>query len=182
MIIGALSNAIRGGQWKAFVPEKYHWINSDAINATIYMATVYYLTGSAYLSLASFAAMWLGAMAGWNKYIGFLGGWEQGELSKLAYIDFFISPLKKWPRLWGFFGLSLRGLMWGICLSIPFFIFGYHAVAIKFIYLSATMGICYLLSIEYMLSRIPTGNWQGAGWGISELVYGGVLWHALTYI
>lgn len=180
-IIGAISNALRGGQWRIWfgLKDRYGWVNSDAINAAIFMATVYWLTGNLYLSLASFPAMWLGASIGWGDYIGALGGWRKDALQEWKPIDLLITPLKRWPRVWGFAGLSLRGQLWGTIIAIPFFYFGYHATAFKFIYLGSTMGICYLAAIEWMRTRIPTGEWQGAGWGIGEIFFGGILWSAL---
>lgn len=177
MIIGALSNALRGAQWKAFVPDKYHWINSDLINSIIYMYTVYYLTGNEYVSAASFMAMWLGASTGWGDYIGALGGWRKEDLQEWKPIDLLIAPLKRFPRWWGFAGLTLRGALWGLILAIPFGFSG-----LPFIYMGATMGLCYFAAIEYAKSRIPEGNWTGMGWGLSEILFGGVLWSALPLV
>ncbi len=176
-IIGMIMNAIRGAQWKAFVPEKYHWINSDLINSTIYMATVYYLTNDIYTSMASFVAMWLGAMMGWGDYIGALGSWRKDDLQENKYIDPLIKWLLKYPRWWGFAGLTLRGAIWGLCLAIPFGFAG-----LPFIYMGATMGLCYFAAIEYAKSRIPEGNWAGMGWGLGEIFYGYALWSALPLV
>lgn len=182
-IVGMIMNATRGGQWRAFlgIPEsKYKWLDSDPINATAYMLMVYYMTSNLYLSIFSWPAMLVGAMLGWGTYIGALGGWVKTGLNKLPYVDFFIRPLRRWPRWWGFVGLTIRGALWGAILSIPFFCFGYNGL--PFIYMGATMGICYIVAIRWTHTRIPTGEWQGAGWGLGEIFFGYPLWGALSLV
>lgn len=178
-LIGALSNAIRGAQWKAFVPAKYHWISSDALNVAIYALTVYYVTGNYQLALLSAPAMWVGAMVGWGDYIGALGGWRKDNLKEWFPIDVLIGKLRRWPRWWGFAGLTLRGIFWAAWLATPFFMLGYSSIGGRLLLTGLFMGAIYGISISYAKSRIPEGDWQGMGWGLGEILWGFTLWSAL---
>lgn len=179
-LIGGISNAVRGGQWKEWLspPEDSVWrkIPSDAINATIYAITVLATTANPILAAMCFAAMWIGAAKGWGDYIGALGGWRVDSLKEVRWIDAIIKPLITKPKLWGWAGLSIRGVFWGACLAAPFAYYGLPRV--DFIILGATMPLCYWLAIQWALHRARS-NWQSAGWGLGEIFFGIVLWGAL---
>lgn len=179
-LLGGLSNAIRGGQWKEWLglPEDSVWgkIPSDAINAAIFAAAVLWIHGNPVLAAASYGAMWLGAAKGWGDYIGALGGWRISDLKEVRWIDAIIKPLIAKPKLWGWAGLSLRGAYWGACLAAPFAYYGLPWA--QFILLGATMPLCYWLAIQWAWHR-ARGNWQSAGWGLGEIFFGFALWNAL---
>ncbi len=182
-LIGAISNAIRGGQWRGWlgVTGKYEWFPSDTINALIYGIVVYYVTSNPLIAAVSMPLMWLGALPGWGDYIGALGGWRIDNLKEIKLIDILISPLKKRPKWWGFAGLTIRGLYWGFILSLPFFWFDI-STAISFILCGSSMGIAYWAALNWMKYRIGkvSDEWTQAGWGLGEIFYGAILWSALS--
>jgi hypothetical protein len=178
-IIGAFSNAIRGGQWRAWFgidDSRLRWASSDAINAGLWCATVYIATSHAALALVSAPMMWIGAKPGWGDYIGAIGGWRENNLKEIRTIDWIISPLKSRPELWGWAGLSIRGLFWGACLAAPFAYFGLQWQ--QFLLVGASMPLWYWLAIKWLKYRAPD-SWQGTGWALGEIFFGAVLWSCL---
>lgn len=177
--IGAISNAIRGGQWYAWldVDEKKSWIGSDPINELIFAVAAYIATGSIWLALASGVAMAAGARPGWGDYIGALYGYRIENLRENKYIDPILRPLMKSPFWWGVAGLFLRGLWWGLCLAAPFLLAGYSA-AWLFLPAGASMPLLYHLSAKWMQAR-GVADWTGPAWGLGEIFMGAVLWSPL---
>jgi hypothetical protein len=176
---GIISNAIRGGQWREWLGVKdsrLKWVKSDAINATIYAMTVYYVTGNPIIAALSFPCMWLGAAPGWGDYIGALGGWRKIGLEENRFIDPIISPLERFPRWWGFAGLTIRGAFWGLCLAVPFVLV--PETAIKFIGYGAMMGLVYAFALMWAKHRAPE-SYQAVGWALGELLFPAALWSAL---
>lgn len=171
-IIGALSNAIRCGQFK--LPAG-NWIN-----AGLFGLVVAFKTMNPWLALASTAAMFIGAAPGWGHYIGALGSWEHENLKGNKYIDRLITPLTSQPRLWGAVGLFLRGLFWGLCLAVPFACFGGYETAMWLVAMGSTMPACYGAAI-YWAKKFEkyTMAWNAVAWSLGELVYGAILWGAL---
>ncbi len=188
-IIGAVSNAVRGGQWRKWFGleavnketgkfEKYNWISSDGLNAFIYGICVFAATRNVWLALVSAALMWVGAKAGWGDYVGALGGWRVDGLKENVVIDFFIRPLRKYPKWWGFAGLTIRGAFWGAMLSTAFFYYGYNTIAVSFIARGALMGAAYWAALAWSKNRV--NDEQGkCGWGLGEIFFGKILWDAL---
>jgi hypothetical protein len=176
---GAISNAIRGGQWYAWlnVDEKRAWVGSDTINEVLFGIAVFVATGSLWLALASMLAMAAGARKGWGDYIGALFGYRTENLQENKYIDRVIRPLMKYPFWWGAVGLSLRGLWWGVCLAVPFIVAGYSA-AWWFLPAGASMPVLYRLSAKWMQAR-GVADWTGPAWGLGEIFMGAVLWSPL---
>ena len=179
-LIGGISNAIRGGQWKDLfnLPPKSRLrkIASDPINAFIFAALVQCMHGDLVLSTMCFAAMWLGAMKGWGDYIGALGGWRTHNLKEWGAIDWAISSLKRYPKLWGWVGLSIRGALWGAVVAVPFALHGLPWV--DFIVLGSTMPVWYRLALHWTWHRARS-DWQEAGWGLGEIIFGIVFWKGL---
>lgn len=173
LTILCIANAIRGGQWRHWFNIPADWKyefpnNSDIFNAAIFSGVVFYLTYDWALSALGFVSMWIGASFGWGAYIGALYGLKP-ELKEQAFIDVFIGWAKKWPRVWGFLGLSLRGAVWGLCLAAAFYYRGYPEIAIDFIVSGAFMGVAYFLSWWWVKTRI--GDNAGLAWGLSELIF-----------
>ena len=180
-VIGAVSNAIRGGQFNDRLGGKWRWLKADYINAAIYGLTIFVMSGNWLLALASIAAMMAGATPGWGDYIGQILGQPDAELKEHKLIDPLISKLKSWPFWWGFAGLAVRGLWWGLCLATPFWFFGYSAVAWSLLASSALMPVAYWAASAWMRRAWgESTGWQGAAWGLGEIFYGAVLWHPLA--
>lgn len=184
-ILGALSNAGRGSQWREWFnvkPGKLEWVSSDVANALIFGVTVYITSGHFWLAASSFAAMNIGARPGWGDYIGALGGWRATGLKENRFIDPLISWLKKYPVWWGMAGMTLRGIFWGAMLAFPFWLLVDRAdVAMEFLWRGAMMGVVYKFAVQWAKFRagMEDGRYQAVGWALGELLYGAVLWGAL---
>lgn len=179
IVAGGLFNAIRGGQWRVWFnihDEKMKFVRSDVVNAAAFALTVWAVTGSFWLAFFSFFFMWLGAAPGWGDYVGALGGWRVSELKENALIDPLIKSLTGLPKFWGAAGLTIRGLFWGICLAVPFWLAGEYVVAQEFVLKGALMAPAYWLAIEWMRTRV---NMPDEGWGLGEIFYGIILWSGL---
>jgi len=178
-IIGGISNAIRGGQWREWfgIDESHlRWVSSDAINAILWGIAVYVATGHHYLALVSVLMMWLGAAPGWGDYLGAIGGWRKDDLKENKYIDWVIRKLPGKPHRWGQVGLALRGLFWGACLAAPFAYYGFDWAG--FLLAGASMPLWYWLAFKWAKHRAP-GSWQSCGWALGEIFAGSVLWSCL---
>lgn len=171
-IIGAISNAIRGGQ----LPIK----GGRYINAALFGLVVIFVTMNPWLGLACVPAMYLGSKPGFGKYPGAVGGWETKNLTGQIYIDALIAHLVDRPVLWGLAGLLIRGMFWGICVAIPFACFGYYETAVWLIALSATLPLTVGASCHWA-KRFEkyTTAWGSIAWSANELIYGAILWSAL---
>lgn len=191
-IIGAIANAMRGGQWRIWLggewnkhdadgkPIKWRWLQSDFINEAIYGVTIFVLSENWLLALASVAGMAAGARPGWGDYIGAILKTPDDKLQENKFIDPLIRWLERWPFWWGFAGLAIRGAWWGLCLATPFWLHGHGAVALGFILNGITMPLVYVAASFWMRTRWKDASgWKGAAWGLGEVFYGAVLWSAL---
>jgi hypothetical protein len=190
-LIGATTGGIRGGQWKAWLNLKQNeqgeyteltWISSDATNALIYAAFVFALSRDPILAALSFAAMWAGAFPGLGDYRGAMDGRRAGSLKENRIIDFFIAPMRSNPRVWGFFGMTLRGAWWGLCLAAPFAVFGRWDVALQFLISGSLMGVVDLFVIMVISRRYTGPEWHQISWAVTEIVLGSILWAPLRHI
>ncbi len=189
-IIGAISNPIRGGQWRKWFGveevdeatgkfKKLNWVSSDGLNALIYGICILVAVHNVWFALLSAALMWVGAKAGWGDYIGALGGWRFAGLKENIIIDFFIRSLKKYPKWWGFAGLTIRGAFWGLCLSASYWWCHQYDIALEFIARGSLMGVAYWAALAWSKNRI--NDTQGkCGWGLGEIFFGWILWSALN--
>ena len=153
-LLGAFFNRVRGG-W--LLPKYNRTVNAIAFGITFF-------TDCIVNSVLMMIAMFTGMSLGWGRYIGALGGWETRELSEVKFIDWFISPLKKRARIWGFAGLTLRGLLVGLPIA---FIDNNICPLIA----GLLMGICYLIPISIVGRK---------GWEYGEIVFGAILWYSVT--
>ena len=153
-ILGAIVNRIRGG-----------WILSNgnrSFNAITFGGVFGSLTQDLWCGVLMAIAMFAGMSLGWGRYIGALGGWETCKLEEVEVIDWFIQKLKPFPKLWGFFGLTLRGIVAGSLIAL---------VMQSFMPLigGATMGIAYLITLKISGRK---------GWEHGEFLFGALLWGA----
>lgn len=164
--LGAFFNRIRGGLWEKYV--KYgKIINVLAFGAFIFFFTTSY---SQVAVLYAFLMMYAGQSLGWGDYIGALGGWRTQNLSEVDIIDEHLENYLDRPKLWGFLGLTVRGLLWGLCLGLALSSF-WPVVA------GLLMGAIYYLAIE--VERVlGKSKAPDDGWELGEYLFGGVLWAA----
>lgn len=185
---GAISNAIRGGQWRGwfgYTDDQHRWLKSDGLNALIYSLAVLLCGFGWEVALTSFALMWLGAAPGWGDYIGALIGLRKDNLKENRFLDPLIAFLKPYPYWWGFAGLFLRGLFWGFCLAVPMAFAGHWGVAFALLVSGATMPLAYQAAKFWLFNRIKSMNdpdKYGGAWGLGEVFYGAVLWSPLDAV
>ena len=160
--IGSLFNAIRGGQ--------FNIRHGKYVNAVAFGICAAISTGD-YLALPSCAVgMFLGSMKGWGDYIGAMAYGKKEDLKEVEWIDFLIKPLLSRPVLWGFAGLTLRGLLWGACLAASFALISQPFLI--YLILGVAMGPVY-----YLVKILDAT--ENRMWPHSEWLYGAVLWSAL---
>jgi len=213
-LLGMVSNRIRGA---------IAW--GGAINIILFGIHMGLVHQTAILVPFAMFGMWLGQQPGWGRYIGALGGWEDDALEEFKPVDFFIRPLRRrargtqdvitgkfyyenptFLRLWGFAGLGLRGLFWGLCIAISFSLAAaagwiashadwswiffwklplatildvFHVAALNFSAWPLLAGL--LMPVCYWATieacrLLKTQNPNGDGWEWGEAVFGGVLW------
>lgn len=157
-LAGGLSNRVRGGAI-------LHHGGNDSFNSILFGLLFGILVGSVPQGLLAALCMHLGASFGWGVYIGAVGGWEKNELKEVNFIDFIIRPFRKNMKLWGFLGLSLRGLLWGLFLAVSLAIDG--VCPVPTLILSSLMGTCYYITTKLQGQK---------GWETGEILYGTILW------
>lgn len=166
IFLGAILNRVRGGLfnnrtgifWGYF--KKYDKILQPVLFGII---TLNPLAG---------AAMWLGQSPGWGLYVGALGGFNKaGE--EQSWIDCLIESLESRPRLWGFAGLSIRGVFWGTAIGLatlnPFMPF---LGALMPLFYWPCMEVSKKLQSVYGRDKVQAE----AGWAWSEWFWGGFIW------
>lgn len=152
---------MRGGQFDKYWRKLPH----DYLNAAIFGLASWYATKDIYaLSLALF--MFAGSTPGWGEYIGGMIR-RKTSFHEFAPIDFLIQWVHN-ARIWGFLGLTLRGLLWGGLLSAGTALIGHFNP--WFLAAGAGMGIIYILG--HVFGDFVEGN----GWPISEWFFGALLW------
>jgi hypothetical protein len=168
-IIGAQLNVLRGG-W----PVSHKWMQCWFLAFVCSMFLPWWqgtLVG---------LAMWAGAQAGgWGAYVGTMIG-DKPPHSEVKWIDTIIKPLEKWPVLWGFVGLTLRGGLWGLLLSLAI----WHWLPIV---AGLSMALVYLpmLRLGAYLKTVTSYRWPSGkrvfrhdiGWLWAEWIHGFMLWY-----
>lgn len=128
--------------------------------------------------------MWAGESFGWGRYIGAMKDpvskfRDPKEFDEVKFIDALIKPIvPDWTRhskkeftlrtrLWGFLGMSLRGVLW---LAIP----AYIIKSLPLFIVGGLMGVVY-----YTGSR----KWFGYDWTFerSELLFGFLMGLGIYY-
>ena len=159
-LLGAFFNRLRGSGLNG----------ARYINALAFGAFCGWLANDFMTAGFATVAMFFGQSLGWGRYIGALGGWEDKELKEVWFIDALIAPFTNNMRLWGYYGLMLRGMFWGGCISLAVQS-GWPLIA------GMWMPICYMLA---MLITRRAKNPNGAAWEGGEFIFGAVLWLSVT--
>jgi hypothetical protein len=192
ILLGGLMNAVRGGQHKKLIPnwvlfenkeknlvEKalYRLADGDLINASVYGLAVLTITQNVWLALLSALAMKLGSATGWRDYIYAIYG--RDVLNRRNHLRFIEKPFERYavsPK-WGLILLSIRGLLWGMVLCVPFWVFG--DVKLLPIATGACMGLVYMLIHKYF---DMIGFSDDNKWAVSEWIFGVLLWSGVFLI
>lgn len=167
-LIGAQLNVLRGG-W----PFSAKWAHPLGFG----VALVFFIPW--WQALLGASAMWAGQqLGGWGAYVGTMID-QYKPHPEVAWIDFTIQKLERWPRLWGTCGMTLRGLQWALPLAL---------VLSTPLPLPAglLMGPVYLalLNLGVLANSLISLTWPNGkpiarkdiGWLWSEWVWGGLLW------
>jgi len=206
-LYGAFFNRTRGGWLKDGSNGEGTAIlkHGKAINAVAFALIAWMCTDSFVIGFLSGAGMFAGQSLGWGRYIGALGGWEDEELREVGFIDAVIAWLRptgtpmfvanpgepqryryadiRRLMAWGFAGLTLRGLVWAVCLALPISAYMIYngqnptgAVA-AVLFVGACMGLVYGSAIHtykyHPLAQNPRGlGWQGGEFYFGALIYG----------
>lgn len=187
MLIGMISNLIRGGSHKKFIP---HWdvierkeklthkvlcklLDGRTLNTLIFFAFVYNYSQDAILALISAVLMYLGTTMGWGDYIAAI--FNVKPETRRNHLGFLEKPFERYFESdnvkWGVILLSIRGFLWGLLLSAPF-LNPLPAIA------GASMGLVYLYSWKYV--KVCGFKYKvDSAWKISEAVFGLILWGAV---
>ena len=161
-ITGACANRLRGATGYG-----------DKVHLSLLFAFVLAITSfdfiTAFLVVATTA---IGSSFGWGKYIGALEGRDTTALNEVPFIDKLIIKFKNRPKLWGFIGLSLRGLLW----TIWYLFLASSLVDIVLISIAGlSMGICYYISHKFFSK-------DGSGWEAGEFIFGAIIWCLITLL
>jgi hypothetical protein len=154
-ILGAVFNRIRGAGH-----------GGGTLNVIAFGVFCGFVLGWLY-ALPCALAMWAGQQPGWGVYIGAMRGNEKEALKEFWVVDWFIQPLKGHMQLWGWAGMTLRGLWWTGLLALA-------SLTPWVAVLGLLMPMCYWLADYYM-------EHDGDAWEWGEVIWGTVLW-SLFYI
>ena len=173
--ISALLWRIRGGLWKEYISANKIWYG------LFFALYGYFYFGTIQSAVIGFIACYTSyQLYGWGAYIGGLingSPYDREKDAECELIDDLLYPLHitlkgqkyylcQYPRLFGFCGTSLTGL-------IITFLWGLYLGSIAIMLCGIGMGICYWLG--YLLNKlIPEGK---AGWGYGEYITG--IWFGL---
>lgn len=176
-IIGYFMNAIRGGQHKDLLwgdyEDKLPWfLNGDLLNASVYALLCLYLTSNIALSVLCGLFMYAGASKGYGHYNQVLAGKTRKGNGHFWGLDSYVSRLVGgYNKVWAFIMLAFRGVIWGLCLCIPFWVFS------EYIFFPILAGLLmpsvYTLFI-FCYSKNKLGN--DMAWQSWERVFGLLLW------
>jgi len=202
-IIGALVNRIRGGlltnlyckylinkgwQYRAAINEAEKRLKafSKHFNHVIFALVFTILlspvtTSQAFWCLTLLSLGMLGGSSfGWGNYIeAMISGKIDKNRTDEYFSDKVLFHFANKPVLAGFLALSMRGMIWTMCIAISLVIISTVGVNIPFtsyliIPAGLLMGSCYLLAIK--ISEFLFDGMRGHGWQIGELIFGGYLW------
>ncbi|MBQ8630751.1 MAG: hypothetical protein IJ479_03410 [Alphaproteobacteria bacterium] len=180
--VSALLWRIRGGLWKEHIPVNKIWY------AVFFALCGYFHFGNIQAAVIGFICCYTSyQLYGWGLYVGrcLSGGALNPNLvqyRECELIDDLLYPLHvtfkgkqyylyQYPRLFGFCGTTLTGL-------IITFLWGLYFGSIAVMLSGLSMGVCYWLG--YLLNKlIPE---QKAGWGYGEYIFGAYLGGWLAWV
>lgn len=139
-------------------------------NVLLYGVDAWFQYGSLGAAFCASAGMVVGQAPGWRQYISAIR--RDGTLNDHS-------------RLWGVACLSLRGALWGVCLTAGGFaaawVGGFHVehwaiYAYDNIVLGGSQGVVYWGVVAlYDKTRMAETGWFN-DWTVAEMVHGLLLW------
>ena len=168
-ILGAFLNRCRGGLLSILFAPKDNESKYDTVgkllNAFVFGLLCFYLTHNWLATIAGIAGMLIGASFGWGAYVtATLYGDYLPDRKHLFFIDWIMKD-DKYIQLRGVITLSLRGLLWTLCIGVPLAFI--DPVFLYFIPVGLLMGFVYYIAKK---------------WNIAEYAWGAVLWSSLLLI
>ncbi|MEL7145690.1 MAG: hypothetical protein AAFO69_04925 [Bacteroidota bacterium] len=198
VLLGALFNAIRGGQhetlvriplerkagiehfeFKAVKPLKWYqypvnWLLSGDFLNSLGFGLFIGITTHWSIGLVSALGMFLGAALGWGAYITAMA-YDKIIRKQVEFIDWSAKDFENTPDRWGFITLTRRGLIWGAALGLPIFALskftdtGFQIDPVFPVIAGGLMGAIYLPFMKLI-------DDPQKGWELAEWAYGAVLW------
>lgn len=169
IISGAVINRIRGGLLGASLPKG----RGDDLAAALFGALVGAATAEWWVILAFAAAFRIGEAHGWGHWMGVAVQSAGAARTDESPIDDLLDHEPDLDR-WAFYGLTLRGLLWGTCLAVPAGFISLWA-SLAFIAAGATMGLLY-----FATRYVPTD--PSTRWALGEYFMGAVFGAALVFM
>lgn len=167
---GAFLNRCRGGLLTIlFNPDESNtfWKKVGKFGNAVGFGVIAAICVNSYYALpVGIVAMLIGASFGWGKYI--TGIIEKGfdvQEEEIKWIDKLVMQKDDYPVLRSVAALSLRGLIWTVCIAIPMAFF--NLSYLYFAPVGLLMGAVYYVTISLF---------KGHGWGYGEYLFGGLLW------
>ena len=192
--VGAVVNRVRGGLWEDRLERKvgnkvigFNKILNDVVFGLLFTILVCgeYLGSAAGIPIytlnsdawwvypLSHGVMWLGRAPGWGGYIGGLID-KVPNRPETKFIDNLVARFDDDYIKRNTIALSIRGLFWGFCLTLPLLATGFF---IPWPLLAGLlMGPAYLATAfcaEWFAKK------RGLGWPWGEYLYGAILWFSV---
>ena len=169
-ILGAFLNRWRGGLLNILFSPEQEKTSLKRIgkfgNAIGFGLLAGYVASSYYAIVVGIAAMLIGASFGWGKYIsGIINKDFDANEEEIKWIDKLVMKTNDYAQLRSVAALSLRGLIWTVCIAIPMAFF--NLAYLYFIPVGLLMGVVYYVTISIAGAK---------GWGYGEYAFGGLLW------
>lgn len=144
--LGALLNRIRGGLWD--VPG----------GKVIYAFWIGFLAWDIGIALCCYIGQ---QVCGWGAYAGAACSGVEKEEGDSVLIDWAIEDTKDNPWLWGCLGMSLRGMLWMLCLAWlnPWLVL-----------IGASMGLIYVS--WGLVFKNTKWRYTKLAWNLSEWTWG----------
>lgn len=174
-LVGAFMNwFFRGGGIETALLGGRNMPGGKIVNAVSYGVTSWLLSGSAWIGALSAVGMAIGQAPAWGGFIAAMRG--QSETDSVA---------------WGIEAMTVRGLFWGTCLSLPVIAYWYvnHFVdgnkmvcfVIATMMAGAAQGVVYYGMIRLFAAFRSNGNTWFNDWTCAEMAHGALLWVSLIY-
>lgn len=167
IVAAAIINRIRGGGLASSLPKG----RGDDIAAILFGCLVGAITHTWWAIPAFAAAFRIGEAHGWGHWMGVAVKSVGATRTDESPIDDLLDNEPDLDR-WAFYGLTLRGLLWGTCLAVPAGFFSLLG-SLAFLAAGATMGALYFAT-RYAPTD-PSTRWalgeyfMGAAFGVALL-------------
>lgn len=171
-LLGGFFNRVRGGLFTSD-GDALEGLQ-DEINAAAFALFCWFVAADFSFGVWAGAAMYIGAMSGWGSYVGALHGRaECTQQPEIDFIDELLALRVKNTVLYGFCGLTLRGVMWATPLA-------FLSQSVALLAAGALMGGCYWLASYGRRALMPANGTKE--WELSEIVWGATYWPLVVLV